>query len=229
MCGRFTLYTPKSELERFFEFTAAAQLISAYNICPSQEVLAVRPGEGGREGVLLKWGLVPGWAKESAIGNKLTNARSETVHEKPSFRNALKKRRCMVLADGFYEWRKEPGGGKTPVFIHRVDGKPFAIAGLYEHWEREGSAIDSCTLLTTAANARIAPVHDRMPVILAPADYTLWLDPAVTDAEALRHLFVPIDSAVLDFHPVGRAVNSPRSQGDGLILPAAAEGQANPS
>lgn len=216
------LYTPIKELKEFFKFEEDLDLRAAFNICPSQNILVVRAGAAGREGALVRWGLIPGWAKDASIGNKLSNARGETVHEKPSFRAALKKRRCLVPVNGFYEWRKV-GAGKQPVFIHRKDGAPFAIAGLYEFWKGpDGAPVQTATLITTTPNALMEPIHDRMPVILAPADYALWLDPGVQDGEALRHLIAPCPADALEAYEVGKDVNNPRNQGPELIaaLPA---------
>lgn len=211
------LYTPIKELKEFFKFEEDLDLRAGFNICPSQDILVVRASAKGREGALVRWGLIPGWAKDASIGNKLSNARGETVHEKPSFRAALKKRRCLVPVNGFYEWRKV-GAGKQPVFIHRQDGAPFAIAGLYELWKGpDGAPVQTATLITTTPNALMEPIHDRMPVILDPADYELWLDPGVQDGDALRHLITPCPADALEAYEVGKAVNNPRNQGPELI------------
>jgi putative SOS response-associated peptidase YedK len=216
------LYTPIKDLREFFAFeNEVADYRPGYNVCPSQNVLAVRAAaNGAREGLLMRWGLIPGWAKDAGIGNKLANARSETVHEKPSFRNAFKKRRCILPADGFYEWKAE-GKRKQPYFIRFSTGRPFGIAGLWEQWRSPeiGELVQTATLLTTGPNALMQGIHDRMPVILAPADYGLWLDPGVTDGEALRHLLVPCAPEGMQATPVSTAVNSPRNQGAALIEP----------
>lgn len=217
------LYTPIQDLRAFFRFDdEPAAFRAGYNICPSQDILIVKAGDapGQRVGALARWGLVPAWAKDEAIGNKLANARAETVHEKPSFRAALKKRRCLIPVNGFYEWRKV-GAAKQPVFIHRGDGEPFAIAGLYEVRRRdEGPPLETATLLTTAPNALMAPIHDRMPVILDTKDYDLWLDPGVQDGEALRHLYAPHAPDGFEAYDVSKAVNNPRNQGPALIAAA---------
>lgn len=210
------LYTPVKDLKEFFKFEDDLELRAGFNICPSQDILVVRAGAKGREGAVVRWGLIPAWAKDETIGNKLANARSETVHEKPSFRAALKKRRCLIPVNGFYEWRKA-GAGKQPVFIHRKDGAPFAIAGLYEFWKGPDGPVQTATLLTTAPNALMEPIHDRMPVIVAPRDYELWLDPGVQDGEALRHLYAPCPPDAFEAYEVGKAVNNPRNQGPELI------------
>lgn len=210
------LYTPVKDLKDFFKFDDDVALRPGFNICPTQDILVVRAGPQGREGAVVRWGLIPGWAKDETIGNKLANARSETVQSKPSFRAALKKRRCLIPIDGFYEWRKV-GAAKQPVFIHRKDGAPFAIAGLYEFWKGPDGPVQTATLLTTTPNALMEPIHDRMPVILDPRDYDLWLDPGVQDGEALRHLYAPSPPEELEAYEVSKAVNNPRNQGPELI------------
>ena len=222
MCGRMVLYTPIKDLREFFAIeNEVADFCPGYNVCPSQPILAVRAAEKGtREGVLLKWGLIPSWAKDETIGNKLANARSETVAEKPSFRTAFKKRRCLIPADGFYEWRTE-GGKKRPYFIRFRDQHPFAIAGLYEGWRKPGTAeeIQTVTLLTTGPNELMAPIHNRMPVILAPKDFERWLDPALTAAGAVQDLLAPCPPEGMEAIPVRPLVNNPRNQGPDLIEP----------
>jgi putative SOS response-associated peptidase YedK len=216
------LYTPVADLRAFFDFdNDVPDFRAGYNICPSQQILAVRAAHDrpGREGGLLRWGLVPAWAKDESIGNKLSNARSETVHEKPSFRAALKKRRCLIPANGFYEWRSV-GGKKLPVYIRFRDERPFAIAGLWECWGKGEAPLETATLLTTSPNRLMEPIHNRMPVILAPEDFNLWLDPGITDVEALRHLFTPFAADEMIATEVSTAVNNPRNQGPELISPA---------
>src|SRR5262245_7474343 len=180
MCGRFTLTAPRQALKNLFPLFDFPEVPPNYNVAPTQAVLAVRVphGQDKPAPALLKWGLVPGWADDPAIGNRMINARAETAADKPSFRAAFRKRRCLVLADGFYEWQKV-GGKKQPYLIRLRGGEPFAFAGLWEHWERDGRAVESCTILTTDANGLVKPLHDRMPVILAPQDFALWLDPKV--------------------------------------------------
>src|SRR5262245_50704548 len=167
MCGRFTLTAPAAVKELFPLFDVSA-LEAHYNIAPSQNVAAVRLGDDRPELVMLRWGLVPHWADNPKVGYRLINARAETAATAPAFRDAFPRRRCLVLADGFYEWQKS-GDSKQPYFIHRKDSKLFAFAGLWEHWRRAGQTIDSCTILTTDANELVQPLHDRMPVILEPA------------------------------------------------------------
>ena len=177
MCGRYTLKAPREAIAEAFDLADVPQLLPRYNIAPTQAVPVVRldRASGEREIALLQWGLIPSWADDPAIGNRLINARAETVAEKPAFRTAFKKRRCLVVADGFYEWKRE--NGKTPYYFRLKDSSPFAFAGLWERWEKGEEPVESCTLLTCEANGVVAPVHGRMPVILKPEDYARWLDP----------------------------------------------------
>ena len=227
MCGRFVLSDPDAELAEQFNLPEIPDMAPRYNIAPTQPVAAMRVapaagsqgGAGVRELVLLHWGLIPFWAKEPGIGARMINARSETVAEKPAFRAAFKRRRCLVVADGFYEWRKQKGPSQ-PFFIHLRDGRPFAFAGLWEHWEgAEGSVVESCTLLTTSPNELISPVHNRMPVILHPADYDLWLDTGIQEAGRLKPLLVPFPSAEMEAYPVSRWVNKPQNDDPRCIEP----------
>jgi putative SOS response-associated peptidase YedK len=208
MCGRFSLHQSAIQLAEIFE-VPEPDWTPRYNIAPTQPVLALGCYEAGmdRRFRLLRWGLIPAWAKEEAIGNKLINARSETVAEKPSFRSAFKQRRCLIVADGFYEW-KRTAGQKQPYYFQRLDQQPFAFAGLWEHWQREGLTIDSCTILTTEANALLQPIHDRMPVILPPEMYDRWLDLDTPPAE-LQALLRPAEPATMQSHPVSTRVNRP--------------------
>jgi putative SOS response-associated peptidase YedK len=184
-----------------------------YNIAPTQDVAVIRAdGAGRRTATMMRWGLVPSWSKAMTSGPPMINARSETLAEKPAFRSALRSRRCLVPADGFYEWQLTPSGGKgkkQPYYIHRPDGQPFAFAGLWESWKNPESqlAIESCTIVTTAANAALSNLHDRMPVVLAPADYSLWLDPHVHEPEKLQHVLAPCGDDELVAEPVSTHVN----------------------
>lgn len=194
MCGRFTLRTRANQL--LLELGAEDASIDwspRYNIAPTQKVMAVRhryKGEG-REAVLLRWGLVPSWAPDLSIGSRMINARAETIAEKPSFRTPLKKRRCVIVADGFYEWKKE-GKSKQPFHIQMESEKPFLFAGLWESWNKSGSEpTETCTIITTEPNSFMAPIHDRMPVILEPEKADIWLDPEVEGVDLLRSLLVP--------------------------------------
>ena len=159
--------------------------------------------------VFLHWGLVPSWADDPKIGNRMINARAETAADKPSFRTAMRRRRCLIVADGFYEW-ETVAKRRQPMFIHMRDGRPFAFAGLWESWEgADHSALESCTILTTSANELVRPIHDRMPAIIAPADYAQWLDPAVQQADAVLPLLHPFPAEEMEAYPVSPRVNSP--------------------
>jgi putative SOS response-associated peptidase YedK len=207
MCGRFALTsTPESLAERF-DLEEPPECAPRYNVAPGQDVLAVRAGAAGaRRADLLRWGLVPPWAESPAIGGRMINARSETVATRPAFRDAYRSRRCIVPADGFYEWA-DRGGFRQPYWISPPEGGPIAFAGLWESWHgSEGIALETCTLLTTQANERLAALHARMPVILRRDAYAEWLDPARAP-EALAALLTPPPDEALDFHPVGTRVN----------------------
>ncbi len=213
MCGRFTLRAPASVVAAQFGLFEVAAFAPRFNIAPSQPVAVVRvaPGDGGlsRELAWLRWGLIPGWADDPAIGNRMINARSETAADKPAFRAALRRRRCLVVADGFYEWKQE-GKAKQPYFIRFRDDRPFGIAGLWEVWEgADHTAIESCALFTTEANGVLRPIHDRMPVIVAPGDYATWLDPAIQDPRRVAPLLRPYSEAEMEVYPVSRLVNRP--------------------
>lgn len=210
MCGRYTLTAPGDVLLETFELDSAPPLAPRYNIAPTQEVTIVRRSEAGaRELVLVRWGLVPFWAKEAAIGNRLINARAESLAEKPAYRDSFRKRRCLVPATGFYEW-KAIEGGKQPYLFRRSDHGVFALAGLWSRWnEREtGAPLESCAIVTTEPNELAATVHDRMPVILPRDAWPLWLaaDVPVPD---LATLFAPRPVDGLVVHAVSRRVNSP--------------------
>ena len=216
MCGRYTLTVPLSNLVDLFGVPPPAfEIQPRYNIAPSQEVPIVAQDSRGRRMGLLRWGLVPSWAKDPSIGNRLINARSETVGEKPAFRSAFKARRCLVPADGFFEWMKEgePGSksGKTPYWIHRTDRAPLAFAGLWEKWGSEDQGpLHTFTILTAEAVPRIRDIHPRMPVILPPDVWGSWLDPN-TDPQSLFGLLRPSEIPSLQAHPVSSLVNSPRN------------------
>jgi putative SOS response-associated peptidase YedK len=217
MCGRFAQKTPPKKLAQVFGVSEVPETEARYNIAPTQSVLGVRLTPDGREMGYLKWGLVPSWAKDPSLGARLINARAETVEEKPSFREAFKLRRCLVPADGFYEWART-GGKKQPYFFRLKDERPFAFAGLWERWRgQDGSTIDSCTILTTEANETVGPVHDRMPVILGPEDYDLWLDGDPRQQGLRRELLRPYPASEMLSHPVSTLINSPRAQGAELV------------
>jgi putative SOS response-associated peptidase YedK len=257
MCGRFTLRASARTIAEQFGIFEFPPFAARFNIAPTQlvPVIRTRPaaaltpgpspatGEGSRELVWLRWGLVPSWAKDPAIGNRLINARAETAAEKPAFRTALRRRRCLVAADGFYEWQKARKGtgpicrdgpegaahkldlspfsqrGKQPYFIRLHDDRPFAFAGLWETWE--AGPLETCTLLTTDANDLIRPLHDRMPVIIAPDRYDAWLDPATENPRQLAPLLAPFPSEAMEAYPVGGSVNNPKHDSAACIAPAA--------
>ena len=214
MCGRFAFYSPSEATAALFGARGSLVMKPRYNIAPTQDIAAIRNDEeGGRELTALRWGLVPFWAKDPSIGNRMINARAETVAEKPAFRAAYRRRRCLVLADGFYEWYKE-GSGKTPYFITQADDTPFAFAGLWEHWQSKESddVIESATLLTAAANDFMATLHHRMPVILDQNAADRWL---AGDDDAIEYALA--HGPRLKAYPVDRHVNNPRNEGVNLI------------
>lgn len=218
MCGRFTLTIDQEALQVALGVEGLVHPRPRYNIAPSQEVPAVVGDEGEPAGRLLRWGLVPSWASDPAIGNRLVNARSETAHAKPAFREAFRRGRCLVPADGFYEWQKGPGG-KTPWWVHRQDRRVFTFAGLSEEWSSpEGDTLRSFTILTTDATEELRTIHDRMPVVLAPEARARWLDPGAAPEE-LRGLLVPARSEPLAARRVTRRVNSPAHDDPSCIEP----------
>jgi putative SOS response-associated peptidase YedK len=221
MCGRYTLAESPRKLAKRFDVPETPDLPfdgQRYNIAPTQQVPIVRQKENAREIVLAKWGLIPSWAKDMKIGNQLINARADTVATKPSFRSAFKSRRCLIPADGFYEWQKTDDG-KQPVYIRMKDKEPFAFAGLWEWWRpEEGEPVQSCAIITTDANELMAPIHNRMPVILSPEDYATWLNAAPT-TELLLPLLKPFSADQMEAYPVSKLVNNPRNQGEQLIEP----------
>ncbi len=209
MCGRFTLAQSSQIIAKAFDVGNVPPLTPRYNIAPTQPVATViiKPEQKERQLLLLHWGLIPSWAKDKKMGARLINARAETVAEKPSFRAAFRHQRCLVLADGFYEWQQQERK-KQPYYFRLSDGRPFAFAGLWAHWEGEdGEVIESCTLLTTEANQLMQPIHNRMPVILDPRDYDLWLDLDVPKSELLQQLFRPYSGEEMTMYPVGTQVN----------------------
>lgn len=218
MCGRFAFYSPHEAVARFFGVADAPEIEPRYNIAPTQFVAAVRESGGPREVAMLYWGLVPSWAKEKSIGVRMINARSETLAEKPSFRNAWKRRRCLVLADGYYEWQRS-GATKQPYFISFAGGMPFGMAGLWERWRDPGSGepLESCCIVTTSPAPAIAHVHDRMPVIIPSGAYAEWLDPDNVATDRLARLLAPCGAPGLQARPVSRRVNNARNQGAGLL------------
>ena len=234
MCGRFTLISNISELQLRFGFAMEdPELRPRYNIAPTQQVLTV-VNDGERRGEMMRWGLVPSWAKDVKIGNRMINAVSETAATKPAFRSAFRRRRCLVLADGFFEWRrparpernKRDGKQRVPLYFSQKSGEPMAFAGLWENWQSpDGEWIRSCTILTTTPNSFIEPIHNRMPVILSAETEPLWLDPLTETPSNLEPLLVPAPSELLDAREVSPTVNNVRNQGPECIAPAAPGGR----
>ena len=221
MCGRYTLIRHDTIVGISFNLTVLAnlRLIARYNIAPTQEILAFarRPELTPQ---LMRWGLVPSWATDLSIGNRMINARAETLAQKPAFRKALEARRCIIPADGFYEWRKNPDGSKTPFYIQLKSQAPFAFSGLYENWNTpDGQLITSCTIITTTANAVIGPIHDRMPVILSASAVPQWLNPQPQSPADLSCVLIPYDAEEMTVHPVSRRVNSAAANTPDLIEP----------
>jgi putative SOS response-associated peptidase YedK len=220
MCGRFALIVDASVLADVFDVDPPRELRPRFNIAPTQTIPIVRAGKDpARECSMVRWGLVPSWAKDEKIGARMINARGETVAEKPSFRSAVKSRRCLIPADGFYEWVRTDSG-KQPHFIHFADGRPFAFAGLWERWHKgEGGPLDTCTIITTTPNELIAELHDRMPVILSPARFEEWLEPAPMSPERLQEVLAPHPSEEMEAYPVSTYVNKPINDGPDCIAP----------
>ena len=222
MCGRYTLAAPNpAEVRDRFPIGETVEVRRRFNVAPGDEVLAVTTDrEGHRRGELLRWGLVPSWATRPDSGLKMINARVETAAERPAFRRAFERYRCLIIADGFYEWRRLPSGPKRAFHITRSDGGLFAFAGLWSIWYRQDAhTLRTCTILTTAANRAIAPLHDRMPVILDPDAEAAWLDPAQSPSR-LRELLRGLSPGDTALRPVGPAVNDARYDGPGCLAPA---------
>lgn len=213
MCGRFALYSDPFALAKRFQAEAPPELHPRYNVAPTQNIPIVREESGKRHFALARWGLIPHWAKDTKIGYHTINARAETVTSKPAFRNAFKHRRCLIPADGFYEWEVVPGSKvKQPWFIVLRDREPMAFAGLWEQWRSpEGEELESCSIIVTEANEIMRPIHDRMPVILAPDDWDAWLGTEAKDAGGLQGLLKPYPAEDMTARPVSTKVNSPRN------------------
>lgn len=221
MCGRFTLTTSPEQLRAaFYGLTVPDQIQPRYNIAPTQPV-AVVANDGNFKLDYFIWGLIPSWAKDPSIGNRMINARAETLAEKPSYRAAFQRRRCLVLADGFYEWRQEPDSrSKTPIFIRLDSGKPFAFAGLWENWNApDGSNILSCTIITTEPNSLMQTIHNRMPVILPKEAFPTWLEPREVAPQRLQELLIPFPAERMVAYPVSTLVNSPANDDPRCITP----------
>lgn len=219
MCGRFTYLLSWEEIVALYELTAVTEMAPGwkprYNAAPTQMMPVIRlDADGRRELALLRWGLVPSWAKDAGAGSQMINARAETVAEKPAFRAAFKTRRCLVPADGFYEWRKT-ATAKQPYRITMADGSPFAFAGLWERWSKGDQPLETFTIITTTANELVAPIHDRMPVILDPADYDAWLESK--DTAIPMALLQPYPARRMSAYPVSTRVNSPKNEDAAVI------------
>lgn len=248
MCGRFVSSHSADKIAQFFGASFEGEALPEnFNVAPTNDVYAVvQAADGTREVQPFHWGLVPSWAKDIKIGSKMINARAETIGEKPAFKGLFKKHRLIIPMDGFYEWQQAGEGAplskagkpmKTPMFIHRVDGQPLAVAGLWATWRDKtvGPAdahdptawLHSCTVITTAANGTMSPVHDRMPVLLPADAWAEWLDPTNNDMASLQRLLVPAPNDVLTMHAVSTAVNNVRNKGAELMAPAAAGGDAS--
>jgi putative SOS response-associated peptidase YedK len=225
MCGRFVSATPPDQIASYFEAEPPEALLEpSYNVAPTNDVYAVLSDGSTRHVDAFHWGLVPLWAKDPKIGSKMINARAETLAEKNAYKSAFKRRRCLIPADGFYEWRKDPDAPakakKQPYFIHRPDGEPYAFAGLWEVWRgpnKDQEPLRSCTIITTAPNAEMAKIHDRMPVILPPSAWDTWLDRDVDDLELLGKLLVPSAPEITTMHTISTEVNNVRNNGERLI------------
>ena len=221
MCGRFTLFAPYTDIVERFGIDVAFEeqdYNPSYNIAPSQQVIAIiNDGTKNRLGHL-RWGLIPPWAKEAKVGYKMINARAETIAELPSFRNAFKRKRCIIPADSFYEWQKIDGG-KIPMRIKLKSDGLFGIAGLWESWTPpEGNVIYTCTVITTTPNSLVAPIHNRMPVILRQEEEAAWLNPSNTDPDFLGNILKPFDESQMEVYAVSTDVNSPKNNKDSLII-----------
>ena len=224
MCGRYVSATPPDQIAAYFDAEAPeAVLEPSYNVAPTKDVYAVLSDGTTRHVDAFHWGLVPLWAKDAKIGSKMINARAETLAEKNAYKSAFKKRRCLIPADGFYEWQKNAAdpkkGKKQPFYIHRPDGEPYAFAGLWEVWrgpDKDQEPMRSCTIITTTPNSEMAKIHDRMPVILPPSAWDTWLDRDIDDLEVLGKLLVPAAPEIIAMHPVSTEVNNVRNDGEQL-------------
>jgi putative SOS response-associated peptidase YedK len=222
MCGRFVSKAKKEEIEKEFKVKIGDDLVAPrYNIAPTQLVSAITEIENLREVSIFKWGLVPHWAKDESIGNKLINARAETLREKPSFRDAFRSRRCIIPASGFYEWQKTAKGAKQPFYFYLKEKEVFGFAGLWEEWldKETGELTETCTIITTEANDVLKPVHDRMPVILKSDAYQEWLNPKEKNTDRLQKMLVSYPAEEMESHAVSRAVNIASSDSAELIAP----------
>jgi len=219
MCGRFALHATPGAIALQFGLAHPPQIVARFNISPGTPILSVHAGPGGtRVGQMLQWGLIPAWAKDASIGSRLANARAETIAEKPSFRSAFRRRRCIVPASGFYEWQAT-AGRKQPWYIQPQGNALFGFAALYEHWQGPAGQVDSCALITTEPNPLMARIHDRMPVILPVEWYAHWLDPLNPDPASLIAMLRPFPADHMQSHAVSTRVNSVRNEGPALLEP----------
>ena len=216
MCGRYELHTQPAAIALAFGLAHPPAISARYNIAPMQDVVVVRNEGGVRTLSVVRWGLIPSWAKDPAISSKLINARSETAADKPSFRDALKMRRCIVPASGFYEWDRSDPKKPLPWYVTRSDRAPMVFAALWQDWGQGEERLSTCAILTCAANAQMAKVHDRLPVILDPEDWALWLG---EEGKGAARLMEPVPDGALTMVRVGTEINSSRAQGEGLIVP----------
>jgi putative SOS response-associated peptidase YedK len=222
MCGRYTLTTSPRSLRELFRFEDWPDFPPRYNIAPSQPIAIVRMSEGKRQFALVRWGLLPPWVKDPRTFSLLLNARGESVNDKPAFRNAMKRRRCLIPADGFYEWKRD-GGRSQPYFVRAKSGEPLAFAGLWECWiGPNGEELETATIVTTRANRTLSEIHERMPVIIPPEAFDLWLNGDAADAETAAALIAPAPDDLLVAYPVSPAVNRTANDGAALIEPFAA-------
>lgn len=231
MCGRFSLNQTGEELAEAFQLSTTPYVESRFNIAPTQPVATITATLDNPEPQfhLLQWGLIPSWAKDPTIGNRLINARAETVAEKPSFRAAFKRRRCLILADGFYEWQRRANRKtKQPYYFFLIEHQPFAFAGLWEHWTdpNSGGELQTCTILTTAPNELMEPIHNRMPVILSQADYEGWLDPSSYNPGELERMLGPYPAAAMESYAVSTLVNKPQNDVPDCIAPLESAAEA---
>jgi len=224
MCGRFAITLPEDAMARLFDAVPGNDLpaVPRYNVCPTNAVATVTSAEGQRRLRPMRWGFLPHWYKSPTDGPLLINARTESLAEKPAFRAACRERRCLVPATGFYEWTKDAGGNRLPWYIHRPDDAPFAFAGIWQDWEREDTPVTTCAIVTTQANAALAPIHHRVPVVIAAEDWPLWLGEA---GKGAARLMTPPPEDFFAFHRVSTRVNSNRVEGPELIAPIDADAE----
>jgi putative SOS response-associated peptidase YedK len=226
MCGRYVITSPPSAIRALFGYPEQPNFPPRYNVAPTQPIPIVRVHEGKRQLVLVRWGLIPAWVKDPKSFSLLINARAESVIDKPAFRAAMRRRRCLIPVDGFYEWR-ETGGRKQPHFVHLTSGGPFGFAGLWETWTGpNGEELDTAAIVTTTANRTLSPIHDRMPVILPPEAFAPWLDSASVDVQTAAALLVPSRDDLLEAYEISPAVNRVANDSEALLAPAAANVEA---